>query len=309
MNTLQMMQAFSFVVRSGSFSIAAKQLNTSIGQVSRMISSLETHLQAKLLYRTTRRMALTNIGRRYLARCEQVVSLVDEAERDVCSGRKTKKLTLNVQVGTEIDTDSVINSIVQYRKHHPEVDFNLTISDEQANQEIENQDVSIVHSIDVPPARILLRSLGKTSSILCASPCYLKRKGIPEHLDDLICHDWVGMSGINSVRLFALQKAGGEVITFPKSPVLTVNSSLAMSNALISHLGFGLLPRTLVCKAIRKRQLVRVMPEYQGLNTGIYALGVSPKGLDSRTGQWLEYLQLSLSSSFEPECVKTLHQN
>ena len=82
MDTLQNMRAFSCVAQVGSFTAAAVQLDTTTANVSRAVSNLEAHLQTRLLNRTTRRIALTEAGKRYLMRCEQILTYVEEAEAE-----------------------------------------------------------------------------------------------------------------------------------------------------------------------------------------------------------------------------------
>ncbi|MCI0997434.1 LysR family transcriptional regulator, partial [Pseudomonas corrugata] len=82
MDTLQNMRAFCCVAEAGSFTAAAVQLDTTTANVSRAVSNLEAHLQTRLLNRTTRRIALTEAGKRYLLRCEQILAYVEEAEAE-----------------------------------------------------------------------------------------------------------------------------------------------------------------------------------------------------------------------------------
>ena len=82
MDVLQAMRVFAQVIDSGSFTAAAQTLELSTAQVSRLVSELEASLQARLLYRTTRRLRLTEAGARYLERCRQILAQVD-ADSDV----------------------------------------------------------------------------------------------------------------------------------------------------------------------------------------------------------------------------------
>lgn len=83
MDVLQAMRAFSCVVQAGSMTGAAECLDTTTASVSRMLSNLEAHLHTRLLNRTTRRIALTEAGNRYLTRCRVILELVDTAENEV----------------------------------------------------------------------------------------------------------------------------------------------------------------------------------------------------------------------------------
>ncbi|WP_325095146.1 LysR family transcriptional regulator, partial [Burkholderia contaminans] len=82
MDTLQNMRVFVRVVDAGSFTAAAQQMNSTTAYASRAVSDLEAHLRTRLLNRTTRRIALTEAGERYLQRCEQILAYVDQAEAE-----------------------------------------------------------------------------------------------------------------------------------------------------------------------------------------------------------------------------------
>ncbi len=88
MDTLQNMRAFSCVAQAGSFTAAAAVLDTTTANVSRAVSNLEAHLQTRLLNRTTRRIALTEAGKRYLLRCEQILASVEEAEAEASDAQR-----------------------------------------------------------------------------------------------------------------------------------------------------------------------------------------------------------------------------
>ncbi|HDS1047095.1 TPA: LysR family transcriptional regulator [Pseudomonas putida] len=83
MDVLQAMRAFNCVVQAGSLTGAAEYLDTTTASVSRMLSNLEAHLHIRLLNRTTRRIALTEAGKRYLVRCRLILELVEKAESEV----------------------------------------------------------------------------------------------------------------------------------------------------------------------------------------------------------------------------------
>ncbi len=98
MDVLQAMRAFSCVVQAGSLTAAAERLDTTTASVSRMLSNLEAHLHIRLLNRTTRRIALTDAGSRYLKRCRLILELVDSAENEI--QRHALDLPANGQANT-----------------------------------------------------------------------------------------------------------------------------------------------------------------------------------------------------------------
>ncbi len=295
---LHMMVAFSHVVRSGSFSAAAERLDTSTGQVSRRVAALESHLHVKLLNRTTRRLALTEVGQRYLVRCEQIIACIQEAEGEISSGRSMRAAPIRIRVTTDVDSQCVVGAIARFRKQHPQVHFNLTISDKQVEPDDTEHDVSIMLADELPQGAPLATCLGKTRLVACASPLYLKRKGVPVQPGDLARFDWVRMASDTQGRIaFMCDEAPAHWLPSTKTAV-TVNSLSALANVLANHLGVGLLPLSVARKAFAERQLVEVLPGYHSRVMGIYAMGNIQSRFDSRIAQWLEYLQTALSHCF-----------
>src|SRR5450830_467346 len=128
MDTLQNMRAFSCVAEAGSFTAAAAQLDTTTANISRAVSNLEAHLQTRLLNRTTRRIALTEAGKRYLLRCEQILAYVEEAEAEASDAHARPSGQLKVHTMTGIGQHFVIDAIARYRRTHPDVTFDLTLA-------------------------------------------------------------------------------------------------------------------------------------------------------------------------------------
>jgi DNA-binding transcriptional LysR family regulator len=174
--------------RSGSFTAAAVQLDTTTANVSRAVSNLEAHLQTRLLNRTTRRIALTEAGKRYLLRCEQILAYVEEAEAEASDAHARPAGQLKVHTMTGIGQHFVIDAIARYRKTHPDVTFDLTMANRVPDLLDEGYDVSIVLASELPDSGFVSQRLGITYSIVCASPAYVKANGCAQKPSDLLNH-------------------------------------------------------------------------------------------------------------------------
>ena len=189
MDTLQTMRAFVCVAETGSFTAAAQQLGTTTAYVSRAVANLETHLRARLLNRTTRRIALTEAGQRYLLRCEQILAYVEEAEAEAGDAHARPAGRLRVHSMTGIGQHYVIRAIAGYRQQHPEVSFELTMANRVPDLLDEGFDVAIVVATELPDSGLVSQRIGETYSILCASPSYIEARGAPRTPSDLVNHD------------------------------------------------------------------------------------------------------------------------
>ena len=128
MDTLQNMRVFVRVVEAGSFTAAAQSLNSTTGAMSRAVSELEAHLRTRLMNRSTRRLALTTAGERYLARCRQILADVDTAEEEASCAHERPTGALRMHSYASIGQHYVLPAISRYRALYPEVTVELTLS-------------------------------------------------------------------------------------------------------------------------------------------------------------------------------------
>ncbi|CAM2175453.1 hypothetical protein BO443_270017 [Burkholderia orbicola] len=132
---------FVRVAKAGSFTAAAQQLGIATAQVSRSIVELETHLQCRLLNRTTRRVALTESGERYLERCKAVIDLVDLSEAEAGNAQVAASGTLRVHAPSTFGQDYVVPALARFLNDYPMVRVELTLSQHQPDILEEGYDV------------------------------------------------------------------------------------------------------------------------------------------------------------------------
>ncbi|QZP31532.1 LysR family transcriptional regulator [Pseudomonas sp. DR48] len=295
MDILQNMRIFRSVALAGSFTAAAVQLDSTTANISRGISQLEKHLRTRLFNRTTRRIALTDSGKRYLLRCEQILKSVAEAEVEAGDAHTQPTGQLNVHSMTGIGQHYVVDAIARYRKNYPDVTFNLSMSNRIPNLVNEGFDVSIILAIDLPDSTNVSQKLGETYSIVCASPSYVKAFGAAYRPQDLLNHACLTLvSPVIPLERWAFDGPNGhEEVTITSSPFL-VDSVDAMKTAISNDMGIGILPVHAAIKGLSNGTLVRVLPRYRLEELGLYAIYPSRHFLDAKIKTWVEYLKNSL---------------
>ncbi len=295
MDTLQNMRAFSCVAQAGSFTAAAIQLDTTTANISRAVSNLEAHLQTRLLNRTTRRIALTEAGKRYLQRCEQILAYVEEAEAEASDAHARPAGQLKVHSMPGVGQHYVIDAIARYRSEHQDVSFDLTLTNRVPDLLEDGYDVSIVLASELPDSGFVSQRLGITYSIVCASPSYIKARGMAHKPAELLTHACLRLVS----PVFPLDKwqfngpEGQETVTLNHSPFL-VNSAEAMKTAIASGMGVGILPIYSAIDGLRDGTLVRVLPRYRFQELNLYAVYPSRQYLDAKIKTWVEYLRSTL---------------
>ncbi|RON31441.1 LysR family transcriptional regulator [Pseudomonas brassicacearum] len=292
MDVFQTMRFFVAVAQSGSFTAAAELLDTTTTNVSKAVSSLEARLQTRLINRTTRRLALTEAGLRYLQRCENILDEVREAEEEAGTAHIMPVGKLKIHAMGAIGNHYVIDAIAKYRETHPSVMFDLTLTNRLPDLLEEGYDMSIVLARDLPDSGFVAQRLGITYSILCASPAYLKKRGHPDSPGALGSHDCLRI--VNTIMpagnwVFEGPE-GVETVNIPLSP-FHVNTADAMTVAITNGMGIGIQPIASAVDGLRAGTLVRVLPEYHFEEFNLFAIYPSRKFVDAKIKTWVEFLK------------------
>ena len=200
---LQCMRSFVAVVETGSFTRAAHALQAAPASVSEHVSSLERHLGASLLHRTTRALRLTEEGRAYLDLCRSVLGQIDDAERAIGTSPGTLSGVLTVELSDGVDA-FLIDAIAAFRAAHPALQLHITGSNRQFDAAPGNADVTIrsVAPRGGEQGREPARQLGRSRTVFLAAPAYLDRHGVPSSPDDLLAHQCIGYLDPHSGRLW-----------------------------------------------------------------------------------------------------------
>lgn len=302
MDILQSMRFFVAVAQCGSFTAAAQLLDTTTTTVSKVISSLEGRLHTRLINRTTRRLALTEAGVRYLQRCEKILDDVREADEEAGSSHSTAIGRLKVHAMAAVGNHYVIDAIAQYREAYPSVMFDLVLSNRVPDLLEEGYDMSIVLAKELPDSGFVAQRLGMTYSILCASPAYLKRRGVPASPSDLYAHDCLRIvNTVMPVELWRFEGADGvEVVDTPSSP-FQINTADGMTIALSRGMGIGIQPVASAIEGLKAGTLVRVLPDYRFEEFGLFAVYPSRKFVDAKTRTWIEFLKTCIPRMLEAD--------
>jgi DNA-binding transcriptional LysR family regulator len=307
MDTLQNMRFFLRVAEAGSFTAAAQQMGTTTAQASRAVSDLESHLRTRLLQRTTRRVALTEAGSRYVNRCEQILACVDEAEAEAEAGDAHARPAgkLKVHAMSSFGQHYVIPMISRYRERYPLVNIELTLSQRMPDLLEEGYDVALVLAPDdLRDSSLISQRLGSACSIACASPAYVARYGLPQSPSDLASHTCLRLvlPGTATNEWTFDGPDGHEVIQLGPSS-FTVNVAEAMAVAICEGMGIGVLPTSSALPCLRAGTLLRVFPEYTMQELQIYAVYPSRQYLDAKIRTWVEFARMLLPGTLASDAA------
>jgi DNA-binding transcriptional LysR family regulator len=269
------LRVFVKVMDRGSFSAAAEELGLTPSAVSKLISRLEDRLGAKLLLRSTRRLALTAEGEAFLARSRRIVADVEEAEAEVTRLRGAPRGLLRVNAGTAFGLHVLAPSIAEFLARYPEINIELSITDRLVDLIEEQTDIG-VRSGHIPEGPFTLRKIADLRRLICASPAYLDRHGTPKSPSDLRQHDCLTVMGPGLNRWPFDVRGGGVDIVEVKPRVMTDDAEAALRLA-IEGAGLVRLSEAIVSGALRSGELVTVLADVHHVEpfplSAIYPVG------------------------------------
>lgn len=178
---------FVAVATMGSFAAAADHLGTSTSQMSRAVARLEGKLQTQLLFRTTRKVTLTDTGRVLVERCRHVIQQRDEA-LDLVSGGDEPQGELRLTCSTALGARFVAPIVGRTTQRFPKLSINLELSNRVVDLVAEGFDLAI-RTGHLPDSRLIATRVASRRLYLCASPDYLEKAGRPTSVDDLVQHE------------------------------------------------------------------------------------------------------------------------
>jgi DNA-binding transcriptional LysR family regulator len=202
MDTLVSMKVFRHVVEVGSFVGAAEKMEMSAAMASKHVMHLEQQLGARLLNRTTRRVAPTEAGREYYERLSQVLTELEEAEQVVGAASVVPQGRLRVSSLSAFGLSHVMAAVADYAAQYPQVIVDMTLSDRVVELIDEGFDVAIRASPGgLKSSSLIARQIATAHLVLCASPAYLRRHGTPKSIADLANHNYLQYAGVSALEL------------------------------------------------------------------------------------------------------------
>lgn len=258
MDRLDAMSVFAAIVDGGSLSAAGRRLNVPLATVSRKLVDLEVHLKTRLITRSTRKLVLTDAGRDYLAACRQILEQVDEAERAAAGAYAKVKGQLVVAAPIVFGRLHAVPVAVAFLDVHPEVDLQLRLGDRNVNLIEEHVDLALRIGT-LPDSSLVATQLGSIRRVVCASPAYLERFGLPQSLGDLAAHRCITFDGLDAATTWTFADAGGQNRQVSVHSRMTVSTADAAIEAAMLGLGLTRVLSYQVADALQDGRLVRVL--------------------------------------------------
>lgn len=261
MDRFKAMSAFTAVVEAKGFAPAARRLGIPLATLSRRVSELERHLDARLLVRSTRRISLTDSGRAYFGACRRLLDELGEAERAAKGEFASPKGDLTITAPIVLGRLHVVPLVAAFLREHPDVNVRLLLGDGLVNLIKEGVDAAV--RIGAPAERSLVATrLGSVRRIVCASPAYIERHGTPKHPRELADRDCIAFSGLDFQDAWPF-RVGGKSIRFPVRSRLVVTTADAAIDAAAGGAGLTAVLSYQVAEQVAAGRLVTVLRRFE----------------------------------------------
>lgn len=282
---------FVAVVETGSFTKASRRLNISTAQVSRQISQLEQRMAVKLLYRTTRKVSVTEAGQLYYQHCRPLLDGLEEAERAVTQLQSTPKGKLNLTAPIIYGEQIIAPLINDFACLYPELDIRLQLTNQQLDLVESGTDLAIrlgrLHDSSMMARRLTGRQLH-----LCASPDYIESHGVPHTLSELNQHNCL----LGTLDYWRFNDMGQER-QMKLTGSIRCNSGNALLDAALKHIGIVQLPDFYVRQVLEEGKLKELLKKHRPSAEGVWALYPHNRQLSPKVRLLTDFLAEALKSN------------
>jgi DNA-binding transcriptional LysR family regulator len=284
------METFVLTSELGSLAAVARKLKISPAAISKQLTRLEEEVGLQLLVRTTRRIELTEIGTRYCLQCRRILEEVDAASALISQVKVAPSGILKIVSGRHFAKSYIVPHMKEFLTKFPKIELDLELAERIPDFNLEAIDVVIGMSISATGDAIQKR-IATTSYVLCASPEYLKKFGVPKRPSELKDHRYLthSMRKPDNELMFH----GKESVTL--KPYIRANDAQTLLDLALDGLGVVMLHHYVVKEYLEKGFLKELLPTYYGGDVPIYATYPQRRYISSKVRCFIDFIVEKLS--------------
>lgn len=293
MDKLRAMQVFVAIAEHGSLTAAARALDSSLPATVRALAALEAHIGARLFQRSTRRIALTEEGKRFLESSRQVLDAVQLAEQAISSDAREPAGLLTVTAPVLFGQMYVAPAVNRFVREHAKVQVRLLLFDRVVNLLEEGIDAG-VRIGKLEDSSLVAQPVGAVRRVVVASPAYLRKAGVPKHPRDLLKANCIRFTG-SSAPWWTFHE-GKRQFSVPVTGNLEFNHVAPAAAACIEGMGFGMFISYQVAPYLKEKKLKRVLEDYEPPPRPISIVYPHARLLPARTRVFVDWMKRELSN-------------
>lgn len=283
-------------VDKGSLSAAARERQVPVTTLTRRITDLEEHLGTRLLTRTTRKLKLTDAGAAYIASARRILEQVHEQEREATGEFTAARGGLVVATPVQLGRLHVQPIIIEFLAAFPEITVNLLQSDRNVDLVDAHADVAIRVG-DLADSALIATKVGSLRPMVCASPTYLARYGMPQDPESLVRHACIVFNHPTLSPWRFRVPHTSKLITVAPAPRLMVGAPDAAVDAACEGLGITFLLEHDVAAAIGSGKLKVILTDFEMDPVPVHILHVSRNLMPLKLRRFIEFAAPKLRSS------------
>lgn len=285
--------AFLQVVETGSISAAAQRLNLSKSVVSKRVTDLEAALGVELLHRSTRGVVPTDKGIAFHERAKEIMRELDQAAEQVAEREGDFCGELRVTAPMSFGTLYLGPVLFSFMAGHPRLELALHLDDRIVDLLGEGYDLAI-RIAHLPDSSLVARKLALSRRIVCCSPEYARRSGLPAKIEEITRHACIGYANVHPSHLWQFESDGGRVQSLAVRSRIVANNGEAMRDAAIAGLGLAVLPVFIVAGALGRGDLIDALPGARPVPDPIYAVYPQSRHLSLKVRAVVDHLVKAL---------------
>ncbi|OOG44987.1 LysR family transcriptional regulator [Polaromonas sp. A23] len=291
MDKLRAMQAFIHIADEGSLTAAARVMASSLPAMVRTLAALEAQLGVRLFNRTTRRISLTEEGRRHLDSCRQILSALDDAEAALSADAAEPAGHLTITAPILFGQMHVAPAVTRFVQQYTQMRCSVVLADRVVNLLEEGIDVGIRIS-ELPDSSLVAQSVGQIRRVVVASPAWLRLHGTPRHPKDLLKANCVRVT--DHAPTWGPFNDQGRPLRLAVSGNLEFNQNAPAVEACAAGVGVGNFFSYQVAPFLKSKQLRIILEDFEPPPRPISIVYPHARLLPVRTRVFIEWMKKEL---------------
>ena len=295
MSILNYMEAFTFTVKTGSFTAAAEQLGLSKSYISKQVSQLESDLGTRLLYRTTRKLSLSHDGEQFYQHCKLIMEEADKAKAEVMDSHDQPTGKIKLTIPQSFVLSEMGSVLIKFQNEYPDIELEIITSG--SNVDLIEESIDLALRIgELEDSTMMCRKLMDCEFQVVASQKYSEQHGVPSQPKDLTQHNCLIYSASQLSRHWPFRLPSGETITINVQGCLSCNDGQYILNGALKGLGICFGPSIMFKHHIDKNELCLLLEDYTLPAVSISAIYPLNRNLTRRVRLLIDFLAQKLSS-------------
>jgi DNA-binding transcriptional LysR family regulator len=290
LDDLRALRVFVTVVETGSLTEAARRLNIAPSTVSKHISALEAKVHGQLIVRSTKQIHVTELGRRFNARCQAIIQEVERTEFEVDEYNAEPQGVLRISAAPVFAVKHLAPVVARFLEKYPKVSVDLQLTNTEEDLVANGIDAAIRISSKLDDNLVAVK-LAPNVRVYCAAPSYMAKHGKPSSVTDLVNHNCLIIQSVAQSAVWPMRREDGVIEQVAVTGTFKCNNGDMLCEALLQGMGIGHLARFMVYDHIASGDLVELFPESRVIASHIYVVFPTKRHMPQKTRAFVDHLR------------------